>query len=214
MVVPTPSAESSTQFATCSSGSHSGPTSGSPSPGALASSPSRTLSPWPPTTARSSKDVSPYTNQSSMPLRDGRICKTAGWITIPVRRNRPGSDGVDGGPRAAACGRAVVRQIRGRRDGRRPASDPPSPRTCPTATRRCGRTSASAPVSASRLNAGPDLNPCSRATTCSLPAIDVEAEKLFERAVASNTPLSHTDVINPAHDSCSATFPSGLVTPQ
>jgi hypothetical protein len=35
----------------------------------------------------------------------------------------------------------------------------------------------------------------------SLPAIDVEAEKLFERAIAKNSSLPQIDVINPAHES-------------
>jgi hypothetical protein len=35
----------------------------------------------------------------------------------------------------------------------------------------------------------------------SLPAIDVEAEKLFERGIAQNETLPQIDVINPAHDS-------------
>src|SRR5580692_3844560 len=47
------------QPATSSHNSQSAPASGSPSPGASASSSSRTPSPWPPTTARSPKDVSP-----------------------------------------------------------------------------------------------------------------------------------------------------------
>jgi hypothetical protein len=35
----------------------------------------------------------------------------------------------------------------------------------------------------------------------SLPAIDIEAEKLFERAIAQNASLQHIDVINPGHQS-------------
>jgi hypothetical protein len=35
----------------------------------------------------------------------------------------------------------------------------------------------------------------------SLPALDIEAEKLFERAIAQNSTLPFVDVINPAHES-------------
>jgi len=35
----------------------------------------------------------------------------------------------------------------------------------------------------------------------SLPAIDIEAEKLFERALARNRGIAWIDVVNPAHES-------------
>ena len=47
----------------------------------------------------------------------------------------------------------------------------------------------------------------------SLSAIDIEAEKLFERSIAQNDNLPHSDVINPAHESAARFAEVGRKTP-